>query len=134
VTAVTARPFRGGAAWSRKGVPPVAGEAAGAAGPDREEVLEALRAVVDPEIGLNVVDLGLVYGLDVDEAGCVRVEMTLTTPGCPLHAAIHEAVERVLRRVPGVRSVDLELVWVPPWTPDMITPAGRRALGWPEEA
>ncbi len=101
--------------------------------PQESELLEALRTVVDPEIGLNVVDLGLIYDLVVQDNGRVQIEMTLTTPGCPLHDAIDDAVHQALEPVPGVRSVKLDLVWTPPWTPEMITPAGRQALGWPDE-
>ncbi len=100
---------------------------------DEGAVLAALRGVIDPEIGLNIVDLGLIYDLGVRPGGGVTIEMTLTTPGCPLHAAINDAVHRALEPVPGVTGVELQLVWLPPWTPEMITPAGRRALGWPEE-
>ena len=101
--------------------------------PCAEAVVKALRAVVDPEIGLNIVDLGLIYDLSIGRDGTVTIEMTMTTPGCPLQAVIHDAVHRALERLPGVRGVALDLVWTPPWTPEMITPAGRRALGWPEE-
>lgn len=109
-----------------------AGEAVGGGPPSEGAVLEALKVVVDPEIGVNIVDLGLVYDLEVDAGGTVAIEMTLTTPGCPLHAAIHDAVHRALGALSGVREVALDLVWSPPWTPDTITPAGRHALGWPE--
>lgn len=95
-----------------------------------EQVRAALRRVVDPEIGLNIVDLGLIYALDVSEDGDVDVVMTLTTPGCPLHAAIDEAVQRALSTVEGVREVHVDLVWSPPWSPEMITEEGRKALGW----
>lgn len=99
--------------------------------PGEAEVREALRAVIDPEIGLNIVDLGLVYDVQIAaETGAVAVEMTLTTPGCPLHAVIDSAVREVLGDLAGVRSVALDLVWSPPWTPEMISPEGRRALGW----
>ena len=101
--------------------------------PQEAVVREALRAVVDPEIGVNIVDLGLIYDLQIGADGSVKLEMTLTTPGCPLHEAIHDAVRRALEPVPGVSGVDLDLVWLPPWTPEMITPEGRRALGWPAE-
>ncbi len=98
-------------------------------------VREALRAVIDPEIGLNIVDLGLVYDVQIAaESGAVAVEMTLTTPGCPLHAVIDSAVREVLGELPGVASVALDLVWSPPWTPEMISAEGRRALGWPGAA
>lgn len=97
---------------------------------NEETVWAALHEVYDPELGVNVVDLGLVYGVEV--AGSrVRVTMTLTTPGCPLHASIAEAVEEAVRAfAPGVADVVVELVWDPPWRPEMITPAGLRALGW----
>lgn len=95
-----------------------------------DAVQTALRRVLDPEIGLNIVDLGLVYDLQIGEGGEVRIEMTLTTPGCPLHDAIDGAVQRALGTVPGVNGVQVDLVWAPPWTPEMITEEGRRALGW----
>ncbi len=101
--------------------------------PDEGAVLEALKDVIDPEIGLNIVDLGLIYDFGIAADGAVKIEMTLTTPGCPLHAAINDAVHRALESIPGVSKVDLDLIWLPPWTPEMITPAGRRALGWPDE-
>lgn len=95
-----------------------------------ERVLDALREVLDPEIGVNVVDLGLVYGVEIDDSR-VQVNMTLTTPGCPLHSSLSGAVERAIRLVlPTVDAVTVNLVWDPPWTPDRITEAGRAALGW----
>lgn len=93
-------------------------------------VLAALREVYDPELGVNVVDLGLVYGIAIDGSR-VTVTMTLTTPGCPLHDSLTEAVEQAVRWLaPGVQTVDVNLVWEPAWRPEMITPAGRRELGW----
>lgn len=98
--------------------------------PTEAGVLDALRQVIDPELGVNVVDLGLIYGIEITE-GDVRIVMTLTTPGCPLHAILREAVERALRLlVPGVERVDVDLVWEPRWTPSRITPEGREELGW----
>lgn len=90
-------------------------------------VLEALKKIIDPELGLNIVDLGLVYEATVEE-GSVRVEMTLTTPGCPLHDSLSQAVYRVLYGLEGVKEVNVEVVWDPPWTPEMISPQGRRQL------
>jgi metal-sulfur cluster biosynthetic enzyme len=79
-----------------------------------EIVLEALREVVDPELGVNVVDLGLVRAIAC-EAGGVQVKMTLTTPGCPLHASLSGAVDQAIRlMVPGISDVEVELVWDPP--------------------
>lgn len=95
-----------------------------------ERVKEALKQVYDPELGVNVVDLGLVYGVEVDDARVV-VTMTLTTPGCPLHASLSQAVEAAVHElVPGVESVEVRLVWDPPWSVERITLAGRKALGW----
>lgn len=93
-------------------------------------VWSALAEVYDPELGVNVVDLGLVYDVEVN-GGRVRVTMTLTTPGCPLHDSLTEAVNEAVRVfVPSVVSVDVNVVWDPRWTPSMITAAGRRELGW----
>ena len=95
-----------------------------------EDLLEALKAVYDPELGVNVVDLGLIYDVRMDEKGRVAVRMTMTTPGCPVTNLILHGVAGVLRTLPGVTGVDIELVWQPPWTPDRMTPEGRRQLGW----
>ncbi|MBI2910842.1 MAG: metal-sulfur cluster assembly factor [Chloroflexi bacterium] len=93
-------------------------------------ILEALRQVFDPELGVNVVDLGLVYGVAIDD-GRVAITMTLTTPGCPLHASLSLAVEEAVRAsVPGVEDVRVNLVWDPPWTPERLTGAAKRDLGW----
>lgn len=94
-----------------------------------EQVMEALKQVYDPEVGVNIVDLGLIYGVDIGEDGTVRIDMTLTTPGCPLHDALSVDIERVLKAIPDVKNVQVDLVWNPPWTPDRITPEGHRALG-----
>jgi metal-sulfur cluster biosynthetic enzyme len=95
-----------------------------------ERMLEALRQVIDPELGVNVVDLGLVYGVAI-EGGRARITMTLTTPGCPMGSSIVEAVETAATLlVPGVDAVDVDLVWDPPWCFDCITEAGREELGW----
>jgi metal-sulfur cluster biosynthetic enzyme len=94
-----------------------------------ERVYTALREVIDPELGLNIVDLGLVYGVEIGD-GSVSVIMTLTTPGCPLHASFRDQIEATLwRALPGLQSVGVELVWDPPWTPEMLTPEGRAELG-----
>lgn len=95
-----------------------------------EQVRHALQQVIDPELGVNVVDLGLIYGIAI-EGATVTVTMTLTTPGCPLHESLAHAVEEVVRLfIPGVEAVRVQLVWEPPWTPDRISPAGRAELGW----
>ena len=94
---------------------------------DEATVWSALAEVRDPEFPLSVVDLGLVYGVEV-KAGEIAVRMTLTSMGCPCHQWIVEDVEERLRRLPGVRSVAVEVVWDPPWTRGRITAAGRTAL------
>src|SRR5262245_8009380 len=82
-----------------------------------QAVIDALRGVFDPELGLSIVDLGLVYGLEIAE-GHVRVTMTLTTPGCPIHGAMSEWVKQAVLKVPGVIQVDVVLTFDPPWTPE----------------
>jgi phenylacetate-CoA oxygenase PaaJ subunit len=93
----------------------------------RERALHALRTVRDPELPLSIVDLGLIYDVEVD-GGAVRVEMTLTSMGCPCHEMIHEDVRAALAGLPGVAEVEVDVVWDPPWSRDRITPAGRQAL------
>jgi metal-sulfur cluster biosynthetic enzyme len=95
-----------------------------------EQVLEALHDVVDPEIGVNVVDLGLVYNVDV-QGNSVRIAMTMTTPACPLHEYISETAKTaVRRRLPEIERVDVDIVWDPPWSPAMMSPEAKRQLGW----
>lgn len=96
------------------------------------EAWEALAGVIDPELGIDIVELGLVYGVAVNER-VVAVRMTLTTPGCPLHDVIVEGVERALTR-PGGPRVDVEVVFDPPWDPGLIGTAGLRDLGAPDAA
>jgi metal-sulfur cluster biosynthetic enzyme len=97
-----------------------------------ETVREALRHVIDPELGMNVVDLGLVYRIDVKD-GDVRVAMTMTTPACPLGESLTEEAEATVRQnVRGARSVAVDLVWEPPWQPSMMSDAARERLGWAE--
>lgn len=98
--------------------------------PTEEQVLEALRAVIDPELGVNVVDLGLVYGVDISEEGVVRVTMTLTTMGCPLGPIVNQMVEAAVSTLPGVTGVECDLVWDPPWTPDRMSKAAKLQLGF----
>ncbi len=89
----------------------------------------SLHAVIDPELGIDIVNLGMVYRIIVNH-GHIQVEMTLTTPGCPLHASIRADVERVLYRVPGVDTVIVDLVWDPPWTPDAMSDTAKQSLGF----
>ncbi len=91
-------------------------------------VLDALRQVMDPELGCNIVDLGLVYSVEI-HGDRLRVVMTLTTAGCPMHESLVAGVRTVLLGLDGVRDADVEVVWDPPWNPAMMTPAGRAAVG-----
>jgi len=88
----------------------------------REQVTEALGNVVDPELGLSVVELGLIYGVEV-AGGRVAITMTLTAPGCPIHDAMTAWVESAVRTIPGVTSVVVSITFDPPWTADRIRPA-----------
>lgn len=94
----------------------------------KTDVENLLRQVVDPELGVNIVDLGLIYGIDITEDN-VTVTMTLTTPGCPLHEAMITGVEETLRRHPAVRDVHVQIVWSPPWTPERMSETAKRQLG-----
>ena len=91
---------------------------------DIEKVWTSLRAVLDPELGMSIVDLGLVYGVEVRDA-MVRVTMTLTTPGCPLHGALTGWVQEAVMLVPGVENVEVQLTFDPSWTPERIQSVPR---------
>lgn len=94
-----------------------------------EIIRKALRAVKDPELGLNIIDIGLVYETAVTPEGDVHVKMTLTSPGCPAGAEIMEDAKLVLQDLEGVRTVEIELVWEPYWTPERMDPRVRAFLG-----
>ncbi|HRP97572.1 MAG TPA: SUF system Fe-S cluster assembly protein [Rhodocyclaceae bacterium] len=96
----------------------------------REAVIEALRTVYDPEIPVNIYDLGLIYALSIDASdGSVDISMTLTAPGCPVAASFPATVERAVRAVPGVSKARVELVWDPPWSRERMSEAARLQLG-----
>ena len=98
--------------------------------PTSGEILDALRGVVDPEMGINIVDLGLVYEAEARD-GDVHVVMTMTTAACPLAESIADEAAAVIRgRVRGVKSVSVQLVWEPAWQPSMMSAAARQKLGW----
>ena len=98
--------------------------------PDDDAVREALRQVDDPEAGMNIVDLGLVYGVDVMD-GAVHVDLTMTTAACPMADMIVAQVNDVITAiVPVGTAVDVELVWDPPWTPDKMSGIAREHFGW----
>jgi metal-sulfur cluster biosynthetic enzyme len=94
-----------------------------------DQVRAALRRVKDPELNLNIVDLGLVYEIEVSEEGDAHVQMTLTSPGCPSGAEMIAEAQRVVESIEGVRTADVELVWTPYWTPERIDPRLRAFLG-----
>lgn len=98
--------------------------------PLRDRVEDALRTVYDPEIPVNIYELGLIYSLEASEAGDVEVRMTLTTPHCPAAASMPAEIEQKVRDVPGVREVKVELVWDPPWDREMMSEAARLELGF----
>ena len=94
-----------------------------------DAVRKALRGVKDPELGLNIVDIGLVYDIDVSETNDVHVKMTLTSPGCPSGPEILEDARLVVQELDGVNSAEIELVWEPYWTPERMDPRVRAFLG-----
>lgn len=94
------------------------------------DILQALRGVNDPEVGVNIVDLGLVYSTEI-RGDKVRIAMTMTTPACPMHSYLTEEVrEAILSQHEEIEDVSVELVWDPPWSPRMISETGKRQLGW----
>lgn len=97
--------------------------------PAEAEILEALRPILDPELAVSIVDLGLIYGVEVSPEGDVEITYTLTTRGCPMGQSITEGMERVLTALAGVRQAQCRLVWDPAWNVGMINAEGRRRLG-----
>jgi metal-sulfur cluster biosynthetic enzyme len=95
-----------------------------------EDVLDVLRHVIDPELGINVVDLGLVYSASVDD-GRIHIAMTMTTPACPMHSYLtDEARNLLMEELEGVEAVKVDLVWDPPWDPMMMSEAAKQQLGF----
>ena len=98
--------------------------------PTETEVLEALKDVIDPELGYNIVDLGLIYGVDIQDDGVVEIVMTMTTPGCPATNYIQEGTEQRLASIRGVKEGHVEVVWSPPWDPSMMSDDAKAYLGF----
>ncbi len=96
----------------------------------RPRVIDAICSVYDPEIPVNVWELGLIYSVDIDEARRVQITMTLTAPACPSAQALPLEVERRVRGVEGVADVFVDVVWEPAWSPDRMSEAARLQLGW----
>jgi FeS assembly SUF system protein len=96
----------------------------------RQQVIELLRTCYDPEIPVDIYDMGLVYGIDVDLSGNVYVRMTLTSPACPVAGSLPPEVESKIKALPGVSDVRVEVVWDPPWNPTMMSEAAKLTLGF----
>lgn len=92
------------------------------------QIVEAMRTVYDPEIPVNIYDLGLIYDMKVNDTGAVEIKMTLTAPGCPVAGEMPGMVARAVKTVEGVTDCDVELVWDPQWTPDMMSESARLTL------
>ncbi len=95
-----------------------------------EEVTEALRDVIDPELGLDFVELGLIYDVQIDEQGTVRVTYTLTSPGCPIGPQVSEQIEEFVSELDGVNEVQPTMTFSPPWTPERMSEDAKFALGF----
>lgn len=93
-------------------------------------VRAALTEVIDPELGVNIVDLGLVYDVSLDDSANVAIRMTLTTPGCPLGGYLDDEIRSCLRQFPSLGEVSVDLVFDPPWRPDLMSDAAKDQLGW----
>jgi len=101
--------------------------------PTQEQIRGALREVQDPEIGINIIDLGLVYEIDIS-TGRVHVKMTTTTPACPMHSYLSVASRQAIyERFPNITDIDIEVVWDPPWDPAKMSTAAKEQLGWGKE-
>ena len=97
---------------------------------DNDDVLEALSNVIDPELGLDFVELGLIYGVEIQESGRVDVTFTLTTPACPIGPQVSEQMEEFVGELPGVTEVVPSMVFTPPWTPEKMYEDAKFALGY----
>jgi len=95
----------------------------------QDDIIKAMKKVYDPEMPVNIYELGLIYGLEVNDAGAAAVRMTLTAPNCPVAGTLPGEVERAVRSVPGVTDCTLELVFDPPWTKDRMSEAAKLTLG-----
>ena len=93
-----------------------------------EEVRDSLKKCMDPEVPLSIVDMGLIYGIDVTENNDVNIKMTMTTKGCPLHETMVDDVKRYAKKVSGVKNVDVEIVWDPPWTMDKMSDTAKEMM------
>jgi metal-sulfur cluster biosynthetic enzyme len=121
-----------GTANDASGVAGAAPEVSGPSGagvPSEADVMDALSNVIDPELGLDFVELGLIYGVEVSD-GDVHVTFTLTTPGCPIGPQVTEQIDEFVGELDGVKSVNSEMVFVPPWSPEKMSEDAKFALGF----
>ena len=98
--------------------------------PVADQIIKALQDVIDPELGIDLVNLGLIYGVDMTAEWVVTVRMTLTTMGCPITDVLQQMIDSALRKVEGVKKVQIEVVWEPAWTPDRMSRFAKIALGY----
>ena len=97
--------------------------------PTQDDVYTALSQVNDPELGIHLVDMGLIYNVDIEDSK-VQIDMTLTTPGCPMHSYIARQAWKAVNDLPEVTDTAIRIVWEPRWTPERLSPAARAQLGW----
>ena len=95
-----------------------------------QQVLDSLKQCMDPEIPINIVDMGLIYGVNVTDDNKVDIKMTMTTRGCPLHETLVSDVKRYVNKVPGVSDINIEIVWEPPWTPEKMSEEGKKLINY----
>jgi len=95
-----------------------------------QQVLDSLKQCMDPEIPINIVDMGLIYGINVSDDNKVDIKMTMTTRGCPLHDTLVSDVKRYVNKVAGVSDVNIEIVWEPPWTPEKMSEEGKKLINY----
>lgn len=95
-----------------------------------QQILDSLKQCMDPEIPINVVDMGLIYGVNVNADNKIDIKMTMTTRGCPLHDTLISDVKRYVNKVPGVNGVNVEIVWEPVWTPEKMSEAGKKLINY----
>ena len=98
-----------------------------------QQILDSLKQCMDPEIPINVVDMGLIYGVDVSANNKIDIKMTMTTRGCPLHDTLVNDVKRYVNKVPGVNGVNVEIVWEPVWTPEKMSEAGKKLINYDKQ-
>jgi metal-sulfur cluster biosynthetic enzyme len=122
-------PEAAGVADGSAGVTPTPSPAPTGAAPTPEDVMDALSNVIDPELGLDFVELGLIYGVEVND-GNVNVTFTLTTPGCPIGPQVTEQIEEFVGELDGVKAIESQMVFTPPWSPEKMSEDAKFALGY----